>query len=59
MGTRKMRTHEIAVKLRFNKPVTRGAAIRAFNNAVYGEICAGYDEEERDGWQTAKLGKGR
>lgn len=59
MGAHKSKTHEVTVKLRFDKPVTRGVAVRAFNDSFWGEFYATFYDVERDGWETGKLFKAR
>lgn len=57
-GSSKMNTHEITVRVRFNKPVSRAVAQRAFKNAACDqEIYASIDEEMQDGWSKANVAK--
>lgn len=59
MAVKKSRSQEIVVRLRFNRPVTAAAAVRAVRNNVYGDFHADMTEEERDGWSRAKIGAAR
>lgn len=54
----KSKEHEVIVKLRFDRPVSRGAAIRAARSQIDPvgvEAFATIDEEERDGWTALKI----
>lgn len=53
----KTRTHTVMVNITFNKPVSRQAAIAAAKNGIHGDLYADIFEEERYGWERAKIGK--
>ena len=38
--TMKHKTHKVEVTIRFDKPVTKAAALRAAKNGIHGEIYA-------------------
>ena len=48
-------SHQITIRVSFDKPVTKAAALRAAKNCIYAEFSSTLDEEDRDGWSTAKI----
>lgn len=43
----KQKTHEIKVKVRFDKPITRAQAVSEFRNIIHGEFYPGdYSDAE-------------
>ena len=51
----KQRVHELILKVRFNRPVSRDAAKRAVRSSNGQEMLATIFEEETQGWGKAKV----
>lgn len=50
---KRSKTHDIILRVRFNKPVGRMAAVRAAKSNLHGEVFyAMFGEEYADGWST-------
>jgi hypothetical protein len=56
MGAKKTRVHKLEVTVRFDKPIYRRDAVKAFNNHVYGEF---YSDAFGEPWEVLKLGKAK
>jgi hypothetical protein len=60
MAAKKSRSHLVTVRVHFDHPVTRGAALRACRNNLvyppgYGEFYASIYEAENDDWEMFKI----
>jgi len=51
----KSRSHELVLKVTFNKAITAQAAARAAANAIHGKFYSDGIEDEVDGWQTFRV----
>ncbi len=50
----KSRIHEVIVKVRFDKPTTRGVAVHMFRDNVHGEFYPWSFDETHPGTMTIK-----